>query len=235
MDSAGHFDLAEGSTVLGGVLGVLADCVRGGSAALASTLFDSDTVYFPGENVARHNLRLVGFPPLSGRLFVYLAWVTRSEKKDFPLSLTLGTKAKKFQGMVVNFELVGIVELGFQIVNRALIDGNGGAALQTGQVMFVFLGRTIERFTSGQGPYLHRTVELEGIKRAIHGSQANGLFAFAQLNIDILSRERSTSMFEQAENAFLAAGPLGFHNAVVLTHRSIPALASSSLDPKTDK
>jgi hypothetical protein len=51
--------------------------------------------------------------------------------------------------MVENFELMGLVQVFFKAVNRALVNSDGNTALQTGEVMAVFLGQAVEGLARG--------------------------------------------------------------------------------------
>ncbi len=54
--------------------------------------------------------------------------------------LAFRTQAEKLQGVIKNSKVVRFVQLFFQGVDGALVNGNGVTALQAGEVMPVFLG-----------------------------------------------------------------------------------------------
>jgi hypothetical protein len=51
--------------------------------------------------------------------------------------------------VVENFELVGLVELVFEFMDGAFVNGDGRATLETGEVVFVLLDHAVERFAVG--------------------------------------------------------------------------------------
>jgi hypothetical protein len=58
--------------------------------------------------------------------------------------LAFRAKAKELKGVVKNTEMMRFVQLFFQFMDRTFINGDGTAALQTGEVMAIFLGQAID-------------------------------------------------------------------------------------------
>jgi len=120
--------------------------------------------------------------------------------------------SEKLEGVIVDVELMHLLELALEVVNRTPIEGDRAAALQTGQVVAIGLGgAAVERFAAGLGAHLQAPVELEGVEGAVDGREAEGLLALAQRDKDLLGRERLVLSVEQSQDAIVTAGALGFH------------------------
>lgn len=68
-------------------------------------------------------------------------------------------KPEELQSMVVDFELVRILQLRLQLMNRAFINRNRFATMETGEVVLVALDRTVEGFAVGKSSHLNDAFE----------------------------------------------------------------------------
>jgi len=125
--------------------------------------------------------------------------------------LALRTKPKKFQHVIVDFELIGLVQLLLQLMHWARINGNRPTALQARQMMPIFLHQTVERLATAHRPRLHHPFQLQRLQRPIYRRQPHRLIAISQFNEQILRGNRAIEVFEDADNPFLATGTTGFH------------------------
>lgn len=78
------------------------------------------------------------------------------------------TQTKEFQRVIINFELVGALELLLQVVNRALVEGDRYTTLQTGEMMAILVGATIKRFAIGLGTYLQQSRSFKRFQGSIN-------------------------------------------------------------------
>jgi hypothetical protein len=105
--------------------------------------------------------------------------------------LALLAEAEEFKGVVVDLEFVGLLEFLFEMVDGALVDREGVATLQTGEVVPIGLDGGVEGFAGGNGADLDESFFFEAVKGAVDGGKSHRLGVVAQFDVEVLGGNRS--------------------------------------------
>ena len=95
-------------------------------------------------------------------------------------------KPKEFQGVKQGLEPPQVTGVKVDPMHGTNLEGGGDAAIDTGQMVVVTLGRCIQGLATGQVAAAHQALLLQLAQVAVHRGQAHGALALAQAGVQIL-------------------------------------------------
>lgn len=122
---------------------------------------------------------------------------------------TAGAESEEFERMKERPETLQVGAGQVQVVHRAVGQGHGGAAVHTGEVMFIPLGGGEQGLAAGQVAAAHQAPLLELAQIPVHGGQPHGALAPAQAGVEVLPAQLPRRLLQLGQQPLLADGEPG--------------------------
>ena len=133
---------------------------------------------------------------------------TRAGSGRIRLGLALAaaaTEAEEFQGVEQGRETGQILSVQMDVVDRAMGQNPGAAAIHAGEVMLVPFAGGVEGLSARQMAATHHPPLLQLAQVAIDGGQPHGTVPTAQARVQVLASQFAAGPLQFAEQPFLTA------------------------------